>query len=86
MIRQKRKILLLIDNASYHPDLDYSNVQLYFFPANCTSEIQPLDQGVIKSFKSHYKYGLVYKTIDEIENASTNKSSILDAIYWVNNA
>ena len=32
-----------------------SNCLLLFFPANCTSVVQPLDQGVIAALKARYK-------------------------------
>ena len=31
---QKRKILLFLDNAQSHPDIQMSNVRLVFFPVN----------------------------------------------------
>lgn len=43
MKRRNRKILLFLDNATSHPDITLENVKLVFFPANCTSVIQPLD-------------------------------------------
>lgn len=56
MIKQKRKILLFIDHAPCHNcDAQYSNISLKFFPPNTTSKLQPLDQGVIKNFKCHYR-------------------------------
>ena len=39
MKRQKRKILLLLDNASCHTHLKLSNVRLVFFPPNFTARI-----------------------------------------------
>lgn len=51
-----RYILLFLDNAPYHPiDTQFSNIKLVFFPPNTTSKAQPLDQGVIHSFKCHYR-------------------------------
>ena len=56
MLRQDRKILLLLDNAPSHPaDVELSNVKLCFLPPNTTSHLQPLDSGIIKCFKSHYR-------------------------------
>ena len=52
------KILLLFDNCATHPDamvLKSDSVEDYFLPPNTTSLIQPMDQIIIKSFKSHYK-------------------------------
>ncbi|XP_055308291.1 tigger transposable element-derived protein 6-like [Sitodiplosis mosellana] len=50
MVIQKRKILLFLDNASSHPHLKLSNIELVFLPPNTTSHTQPLDQGIINSF------------------------------------
>ena len=50
-----RKIALVLDNATCHPkELDLSNIELVFLPANTTSHTQPLDQGVIASLKAKY--------------------------------
>ena len=51
---KKRSILLFLDSSSCHPyDLRgrYSNVKLVFYPVNCTSELQPLDLGIIQTSK-----------------------------------
>ncbi|XP_052268287.1 tigger transposable element-derived protein 6-like [Dreissena polymorpha] len=56
MRRKGRKILLFLDNASSHTaDMNLSHVQLSFLPANTTSALQPLDQGVIRAFKAVYR-------------------------------
>lgn len=47
------KVLLLVDNVSSHPDdLHHPNVKLVFLPPNTTSLIQPMDQGIISTFKA----------------------------------
>jgi len=54
MFRLKnRKIILLADNVSSHKvnDLELSNVKLYFLPPNTSTQLQPLDQGIIHSLK-----------------------------------
>ena len=56
MKKQERRILLLLDNAPVHfIDRVFSNIELCFLPPNTTLKTQPLDQGIIRSFKSHYK-------------------------------
>lgn len=51
------KILLIIDNAPTHPpdlvELN-ENVKVVFVPPNTTAIMQPMDQGVIASFKAYY--------------------------------
>ncbi|GFT92819.1 tigger transposable element-derived protein 1 [Trichonephila clavipes] len=48
------KVLLIVDDAASHPQLEHPNVQLVFLPSNTTSLIQPLDQGIIATFKKYY--------------------------------
>jgi hypothetical protein len=40
---------------------------MIFFPANCTSMLQPLNVGVIHVVKGKYRKMLVYKAIFAIE-------------------
>jgi len=56
MKTQKRHVLLIMDNAPSHPiDLSCSNVKVHFLPPTTTSHLQPLDAGIIASFKRHYR-------------------------------
>ncbi|KAI6651119.1 Tigger transposable element-derived protein 6-like [Oopsacas minuta] len=67
--KQSRKILLLVDNCTAHPALDtLKNIRLEFLPPNTTSLIQPMDQGIIKNIKGHYRKELVQMTITAIED------------------
>lgn len=52
---QDFKVLLILDNAPSHPkDLYHSNVKIIFLPPNTTALLQPLDQGIIATFKAIY--------------------------------
>lgn len=74
------KCLLLIDNAPGHPATLTSqnpNVQVVFLPPNTTSLIQPLDQGIIATFKAYYvrhTFSVLLKEIDEGSSSSVSQS------------
>ncbi len=53
---QNRKILLVMNNLSGHLINEPSNIEFCFLPPNTMSLTQPLDQGIIHSFKSIYKF------------------------------
>ena len=70
MGKEKRKVLLLLDNCSAHgtSNVRLKNVKLYYLPPNTTSVIQPLDQGIIRSFKSYYHSELGERRVMKIES------------------
>ena len=89
--REGRKILLFVDNAASHKIMQLSNVSLMFLPPNCTALIQPLDQGVIKTFKAHYRIHFVKKlslVMEEANSATelTKNINVMDAIHWISMA
>jgi hypothetical protein len=51
------KILLFIDQCAAHPkNTTFLNTnKVVFLPANCTSQLQPLDLGIIHASKCHYR-------------------------------
>ena len=63
-----RKIALIIDNCPAH--LSISNltiVQIIFLSPNTTSILQPMDQGVIRSLKAHYRGRVVRLLCRDLE-------------------
>ena len=91
MARQNRRILLFVDNAPSHPTIDLSNVVVKFFPANCTSELQPMDQGIIKTLKTGYRKRLLRSVLAKIDSGETGDAlvksiSVLDAVFWIGQA
>ena len=50
-------ILMVLDNAPAHPHVLqnlHQDIKFIYLPANTTSLLQPMEQGVIKMFKAHY--------------------------------
>ncbi|GFV49546.1 tigger transposable element-derived protein 1 [Trichonephila clavipes] len=64
------KVLLIVGNAASHPQLEHPNVQLVFLPPNTTSLIQPLDQGIIATFKKYYIKTTYKFLLNKLENES----------------
>ncbi|KAG0441503.1 Tigger transposable element-derived protein 6 [Dictyocoela muelleri] len=91
MERQKRKILLILDNCPSHKvSKTLKNIELVYLPKNATSIFQPLDCKIIRSFKSkYYKNQLSdvlikldeYPSVEEIYKKITLKDAII-FIYW----
>lgn len=80
--KKNRKILVLVDNCPAHCKIEnLTNINLMFLPPNVTSVLQPMDQGIIRSFKCHFRKLLILKFIEHSENK--NKISVLQAIRFM---
>lgn len=88
MIKEKRKILLFIDNCTAHNIIPrLKAVKVKFLPPNTTSKLQPLDQGIIKNFKSAYRKEVVRKLITDMEQQSALSTiNVLHAIRMTDKA
>lgn len=92
MSRQRRKILLFMDNACSHPvNLKLKNVKIMFLPPNTTAFCQPLDQGIIRNFKVLYRQLLLRHILSIMDQIKSNRElskeiDMLEAIYFINNA
>uniref|UniRef100_H3GYN9 HTH CENPB-type domain-containing protein n=1 Tax=Phytophthora ramorum TaxID=164328 RepID=H3GYN9_PHYRM len=83
---QHRKCLLLLDNARVHSGYDsesLTNVEVAFLPPNTTSKRQPLDAGIIASFKRHYRQRQVQHALDKLEADPTMDLSSAAKLYSV---
>ena len=80
--KEGREIVLLVDNCPAHPSIDnLVYTELIFLPPNTTLKLQPMDQGVIRSWKAHYKTMSIKKLIEVIEKKKTfPEFSILDVM------
>lgn len=85
--KQKRKIILFIDNCPAHPkDIPVTNIKLVFLPRNATSKLQPLDQGIIKVMKQKYRKKLVQRYLRDMECTTSTKINVLDSIHYISAA
>ena len=87
-----RKVLLLLDNFSGHElgvelvgGLDgLDNTRIAWLPPNTTSHWQPLDQGIIATFKLYYRKQWIAYMLRQYEgNKDPNQTvSLLKAVQW----
>ena len=77
--KENRRIALIIDNCTAHPETGGLKViELFFLLSNTTSALQPMHKGVIRSLKARYRTKVVQKMIDG--NKSLSNISVLDAM------
>lgn len=84
-------VLLLIDNAPSHPsnlslERENGKFKVVFLPPNITSVLQPMDQGVIESFKRYYRKELLRMVLIGTEHEKTilqvyTEINLKDAVY-----
>ena len=90
MKRQKRKILLFLDNVPSHTKINFDSVKVAFFPPNVTSKSQPMDQGIIQATKLKFRkcqFQFMISQMDKSESKTGSQIlkdiSILDTIFWI---
>jgi hypothetical protein len=81
-------VLLILDNCPSHKinGLVLSNVDVHFLPPNTTSKIQPMDAGIIMSFKRHYCHLHIKWILNQIERGEDIKDlkmNVLQAIQFI---
>src|SRR5215510_12358328 len=92
MKKKKRRIIFFVDNATSHVvSKKLSNVRVKFLPPHLTSEVQPLDQGIIQAMKANYRKSMLHSLLAAIGkfNSATEfaKSvTVFDAIRWISSA
>ena len=74
--------MLIVDNCPPHPHVEgLKAIYLLLLPPNTTSKTQPMDQGIIRSLKAHYRALTVQLFIRAVDNNEPlPKISILTAM------
>lgn len=86
--KEKRKIALIINENPYHSKVkeNMKAIKLFLVQANLIHVTQPMDQGIIKSFKYFYRKNSVLKMISSLNESKKFKTSILDCMQEVHMA
>ncbi|XP_046428054.1 tigger transposable element-derived protein 6-like [Neodiprion fabricii] len=61
-------------------------VELLYLPANTTSKLQPMDQGIINNFKVYYRKEVVQYVLKSIEDDKSPEINILQAMRFARKA
>ena len=91
MVKEERNFILILDNVTIYPTSlvdKLSNIKVVFLPKNTTSRLQPLDAGIIQSFKSKYWkklmcYVIAHLKEDLLASAIAKQIDVLQPIKWV---
>uniref|UniRef100_A0A914DVE0 DDE-1 domain-containing protein n=1 Tax=Acrobeloides nanus TaxID=290746 RepID=A0A914DVE0_9BILA len=81
LAQDDRHILLYVDNSCPHKStLKLSHIELKLLPANTTARSQPLDQGIIRNIKFHYKRILLNKIVNALDNNQEFQLNLFKAL------
>ena len=85
-----QKVLLFLDNATSHSNVQLCNVKLKYLPSNTTSILQPLDKGIILAMKRKYCKTQLQYIITQIKRSKEKDCSqllkernVFKVIYWI---
>ena len=86
MQAENRNILLILDNASSHncTGLTLNSITILMLLPNMTSEIQPMDAGIIAAFKCHYRRRHSQAAVNKVDRGERNIYTVhvLQAMAW----
>ncbi len=81
---------MFVDNCSALSESSkLSNIKFVFFPPNTTECNQPLDGGVIKTFKDYYRKSMVKHLLSVINSGNqieSNTITLLEAVFMLHSA
>ena len=84
---QQREVLLLLDNCPAHPVVEgLTSIKVVMLPANATSKLQPMDQGIINNLKALYRNKVLSKLICSLDRGADSAVTLLDALHYISAA
>lgn len=90
MKKKNKNVILFMDSVRSHvQEWDLSNVKVKYFPKNTTSVSQPLDQGIIRSFKANYRKSIICRLINDYEDdleVTGRNINLFDAMSMIDNS
>lgn len=85
--QQKSKVLMFVDNCGAHGHIsNLKAITSKFLPPNTTSVLQPMDQGVIKNLKLHYRSRLLNRVLLRVDSDKSYAVDVLSAIIILSDA
>ncbi|XP_064475752.1 tigger transposable element-derived protein 4-like [Ornithodoros turicata] len=77
-VRENRKVMILVDNCPGHGNVSgLFSIRLEFLPPNTTAKLQPMDKGVIRSLKRHYRRSLLQRMLLCMETGKEYQVNLL---------
>eukprot|EP00745_Piridium_sociabile_P024941 TRINITY_DN39506_c0_g1_i2.p1 TRINITY_DN39506_c0_g1~~TRINITY_DN39506_c0_g1_i2.p1 ORF type:complete len:297 (-),score=64.17 TRINITY_DN39506_c0_g1_i2:69-959(-) len=91
MKAEKRSVLLILDNCTAHEKFQpqLKATELLFLPPNSTSKTQPLDQGIVRNVKLHYRNAHLMQLVAHLDAGIPRKEfsiNILQALTMLRDA
>ncbi|XP_072141606.1 tigger transposable element-derived protein 4-like [Dermacentor andersoni] len=84
MARDGRKVLFVVDNCPGHGKINnLEAVTLEFLPANMTSVLQPMDQGVIEVARKFYRKSLLHRILCSYDSGKKYEIDLLGAVHLI---
>lgn len=84
--RKREKILLLVDNCPAHQIKQLEFIKLVLLPLDTHAVLQPMNRGIIRNLKTHYRNQLILKIIKDMETQVESQINMLDAIVMLEKA
>ncbi|XP_008189708.1 tigger transposable element-derived protein 6-like [Acyrthosiphon pisum] len=76
-----KKVLLLIDNCTAHKTKKkFNSIKVEFLPPNTTSQLQPMDQGIIQNFKILYRKEVIRTMVNDIDEGRSFSINLLQTM------